>query len=69
MLLAPLLEEAGPMASAIGAPQVAAAGTAKTAVVPSVVAASTAADARSSGNINQRRTSEKEINVRKKTRK
>lgn len=58
--LAPLLEEPGPVAAAVGAPQVAAARRAEAAVVPPVIAAAAAPDARSSGNINQRRTSEKE---------
>ena len=60
-LFAPLLEEAGPMAATVGAPQVAPARAVEAAVASSVVAASSAPDARSSGNKNQRRTSEKKI--------
>lgn len=61
--LTPFLEEAGSVASTIGSPQVAATRGAEAAIVPSVVAGSSAPDARSSGNINQRRTSEKEQNL------
>lgn len=64
--LAPFLEESGPMTTAIGSPQVAATGAAEAAIVPPVVAAATASDARSSGNINQRRTSEKRNKCKKK---
>lgn len=63
--LAPFLEKSGPMTTAIGSPQVAATGAAEAAIVPPVVAAATASDARSSGNINQRRTSEKRNKCKK----
>lgn len=56
--LAPFLEKSCPMASAIGPPEVATAGAVEAAVVPPVIASSSAADARSPGNENERRTSE-----------
>ena len=64
--LAPFLEESGPMTTAIGSPQVAATGATEAAIVPPVVAAASTSDARSSGNINQRRTSEKRNKCKKK---
>lgn len=66
VFLAPFLEESSPMASAIGSPQVATTGATEAAIVPPVVAAASASDARSSGNINQRRTSEKRNKCKKK---
>ena len=56
--LAPFLEKSGPVAPAVGAPEVATAGAVEAAIVPPVVASSSATDARSPGNENERRTSE-----------
>lgn len=47
VFLAPFLEESSPMASAIGSPQVATTGATEAAIVPPVVAAASASDARS----------------------